>query len=310
MSLHRVTGRRRLGLLLSIITAFLWGILPIVLKVVLGSMDGYTITWYRMIVSSVLLGIFVLHKHGKPSFAKIGYRVALLFAVCVIGLNSNYVFYVLGLNFLSPSTAVVVIQLAPISLLVGGLIVFGERFSARQYIGFIVFVAGLALFFNDRLGDLVHSFGAYTKGVLLIFIAAVVWGCYAMAQKQLLNVFPSETIMAVIYAGGAMLLFPLSSPATITHLNWVKLLLLAFCALNTIAAYGCFSEALNHLEASRVSAILALIPLFTIAGMKLIGAISATFIAPEMLNGASILGALMVVAGSMLTSLSKQEGLR
>ena len=38
----------RLGFTLSLTTAALWGLLPIALKVVLESMDAYTIVWWRL----------------------------------------------------------------------------------------------------------------------------------------------------------------------------------------------------------------------------------------------------------------------
>ncbi len=37
----------KLGFGLSLITAVLWGILPIALKVALTELDAWTITWYR-----------------------------------------------------------------------------------------------------------------------------------------------------------------------------------------------------------------------------------------------------------------------
>ena len=51
-----VRGHRRLGLLLALTTAVLWGLLPIALKVVLARLDPYTITWYRFAASALVLG--------------------------------------------------------------------------------------------------------------------------------------------------------------------------------------------------------------------------------------------------------------
>ena len=48
--------------------------------------------------------------------------------------------------------------------------------------------------------------------------------------------------------------------AQIDAWHWVAVV---FCALNTLAAYGAFAEALVHAEASRVSVVLALNPLLT-----------------------------------------------
>ncbi len=95
--------------------------------------------------------------------------------------------------------------------------------------------------------------------------AATMWSIYGLAQKQLLRSMPSEHIMVCIYVGCARGFTPLASPAAIADVDGVVLAVLAFCALNTAVAYGAFAEALEHWEASRVSAVLALTPLATLA---------------------------------------------
>ena len=79
--------------------------------------------------------------------------------------------------------------------------------------------------------------------------------------------------------------------------------LLAFCCLNTIVAYGCFAEALNLWDASKVSAVLALAPLFTIGTLKLIVFINPDYAFSDRLSWLSIFGALLLIIGSALTAL-------
>jgi drug/metabolite transporter (DMT)-like permease len=73
--------------------------------------------------------------------------------------------------------------------------------------------------------------------------------------------------------------------------------------MNTLIAYGCFTEALNCWEASKVSAVLALAPLFTIGGLKLIVYVYPTYAFTDRLSALSIIGALLLVIGSVLTAL-------
>lgn len=55
--MHISSGRWVYGLCLSLLTALLWGILPIKLKQVLQVMDPVTVTWFRLAVSGALLFI-------------------------------------------------------------------------------------------------------------------------------------------------------------------------------------------------------------------------------------------------------------
>ena len=64
MNIHQTTGRWLLGLSLALITAFFWGLLPILLKGLLANTDPYTITWYRFLVAG---GIAEFH-HTRWTF--------------------------------------------------------------------------------------------------------------------------------------------------------------------------------------------------------------------------------------------------
>lgn len=310
MNMHVTTGRWKLGLALSLITAFLWGILPIALKVLLVSMDAYSITWYRFLIASSILFIYVAKKKGFPSAIKMRGSALYLLIAASIGLSGNYISYVLGLDYLSPSTATVVIQLAPIFMLVGSLIIFKERFSMWQWTGFMILLTGMFLFFNDRFDELLHSLGDYTSGVLLIIASGAIWATYALSQKQLLKTFPSETIMLCVYAAGTIFFIPFAKPSSLFSLDSAHLFLLIFCALNTLLAYGSFAEALDHWEASRVSMVLAVIPVITLIGVKLCSSLFPDFIRPDHFNSLSLAGAFLVVAGSMLCALDRSRHMK
>jgi len=199
MNVHTTTGRFRLGIGLSLLTAFLWGVAPIALKVVLGGMDPYTVSWYRYLISAGVLSFFVYKKHGRPSLTKLRGSIPWLLLIAVAGLSSNQILFLTGLDHLNPSSAAVIIQTAPMFLVIGGIVLFKERYSPRQFTGLAILILGLVLFFNQRLHEIFSSLGEYTLGILLVLAAGLLWATYALAQKQLLKTFPSETIMLVIY---------------------------------------------------------------------------------------------------------------
>ena len=305
--LHITTGRWRLGLCLSLVSALLWGILPIVLKSLLGCMDGYTITCCRFLFAAVLLSIFVIAANRLPSAAEMRGPVIWLLAVATAGLCGNYVLFIIGLKYLSPSTTAVLGQTATIFMLLGGLVVFKERFDRRQWVGFAVLVLGMGLFFNERLDELLFGLGNYTAGVLLVVLGALVWSIYALAQKQLLRTLRSETVLMILYSVSGLLLLPVARLGQVAQLQTHQLWLLVFCAVNTLVAYGSLAEALNHLEASRVSMVLATIPLITMAATKFCAVVLPGLVRADQLNGPGIAGALLVVAGSALCALSRAD---
>ena len=306
--MHQSSGRWQLGLFLSLLTAFLWGVLPVALKGILQDMDATTITWYRFTVAVLLMAIFLKNKKMMPDFRWLKQKKqSFLFALVGFGLAGNYLLYLMGLDLITPSAAQIVIQLAPLLLLIGGLVIFRERFNLFQWAGLFIFLTGLVLFFNHRLDSIFSSSSSYSWGLLLVFFAAITWAGYALAQKQLLLHYSSQQIMFIVYLVGALIFLPWIDFSAITNLTSLQLGLLLFCCLNTLVAYGSFAEALEHWEASRVSAVLAVTPLITMGCAAITQYYFPDYLQVEELNWLSIVGGLILVVGASLTALSRSK---
>lgn len=302
------TGRWQLGFTMSLTTAVLWGFLPIALKVVLTGMDVYTITWWRFAVSMLALGAFLAWRGQLPRLRGTERSSWMILGIALVSLLANYLLYLTALDHTTPSVAQVVIQLAPLLLLLGGVFVLRERFAPRQWLGFVVLGIGMLLFFNRRLPELARPAEGLGLGVGLMIVAAIAWAIYGLAQKRLLAVFTSRQVLWMLYVGATIALLPAAAPIAVLNLDRLQLSMLAFCCANTVIAYGAFGEALHYWDVSRVSAVLATAPLFTIVLMWLIDWLGWELLAPEGLNALSIIGALAVVGGSMTCALAARQG--
>ncbi len=301
--MHRTTGRWRLGLLLSLATVSMWGILPIVLKLLLAHMDAVTITWYRFLIAALVVGIYLGARARIPVIGSLPTNARWLLLIAVVGLAGNYLLYLLSLNLIEPGTAQVVIQLAPILLMAGGLLVFGERFEPRQWAGVLILTIGMGLFFNQRLFGIFTNLGTYTSGVIIMVVASASWAAYALAQKQLLQHLGSNQIMFLLYCASMLLFWPWSRPSVIFELNSFALGLLLLASVNTLVAYGAFAEALNHWQASRVSAMLAITPLLTLAFVEIYSRSFPERLTSENFGALALTGAVLVVGGSIVTAM-------
>jgi hypothetical protein len=65
--------------------------------------------------------------------------------------------------------------------------------------------------------------------------------------------------------------------------------------------------ALEVWEVSRVSSVVTSAPLFTLIGAFVAAQAAVTWVTPEALNALSIIGALGVVAGSMISALGSRK---
>lgn len=309
--MHQPSDRWQLGLGLSLFTVLLWGSLPVAIKGLLSSMDVNTIIWYRMLVSTALVGGYYALRGGYQWRKLAQPKLALAMLVAVLGLCGNYFLWVRGLDLSSPEAAQLIIQVAPMLLLLASVWLYKEAFRGWQKLGVAVFSLGLLLFFNHRWESLLggNSDSQYNTGVAIVFVSAISWAIYALAQKQLLKEFGSQEVLLTIYIAGVILFFPSAKPEQIWELNQTELYCLIFASINTALSYGAFAMAMEHWQASRVSATITIVPLTSLFFVHLAAWVMPDMIQAEALNWLSWLGALLVVAGSMTSALVRPKQL-
>lgn len=294
-----------LGFWLSLLTAALWGILPVFIKLCLQVMDSTTITWYRFAFAALLVFLVLLRTKALPNLHRTGPFNLFLVALAAVALVLNYVANVEGLEYIDAETTQVVMQLAPLMLMFGGILLYKERFSRLEGTGTIVLLIGLLLFFKQQLAALFGAMNDYNYGVLLVVFAAACWAAYALLQKKSLRVLTAKQLTFIIYSLGVVMLIPFVDFGTLMKMNMLQLGALLFCCLNTVVAYGAFTEALAVWNASKVSAVLALSPVFTFLSMKLALLIWPMHFVASELSYWSYIGAILVVVGSITAALGR-----
>ncbi len=150
------------------------------------------------------------------------------------------------------------------------------------------------------------TFDSYMWGNVLLVLGSIVWAFYGIAQKQLLLNLPSASVLLCLYLSAATLFAPMAHPERLLTLSGSHLAALIFCAFNTLIAYGAFAAALEHWEASRVSVVLTLAPIVTLAASTILPNFIPQLLSPSPLSLLGWIGAIAVVVGSMATSLGSK----
>ena len=299
-----VSGRQKLGLSLAFVATIMWAVLPIALVQLMQALDPVTITFFRFFWAAFVLTAFLATRGRLPSISKFNspWRIFQLFCAGTL-LATNYALFIFGLERTTSEAAEIIIQLAPMLFLLAGIRVFGEFFSLSQCYGAVIFIAGLILYFTHRAEDLFVTFSDYGEGMLLIAISAIFWAGFATLQKFLMREFTAEEILIIIYWIGAGIFLIKVDFFTLLNLNAYSWALLIFCGMNTLIAYGSFSEALAHTEASRVSAIMALTPIITSTIVQLF---PMEGVQTEPVYVLTLVGAIMVVVGSIVVAIARK----
>ena len=240
--MHHTSGKWRLGLALSSLTVVLWGVLPIALTVTLSVLDVRTLTWFRFLLSFLLLAVYLGVRGKLPTLKQFRATSWKLLITAIIFLAANYILFLKGLALTSAANAEVIIQLAPLLMGMGGLLIFRFGYSWRQWSGVGVLTVGLVLFFHEKLTSVITIPTNYLLGTGLVALGAVAWAVYALAQKQLLGTLSSMHIMVIIYGVCAFLFLPFATLKLLFTLNYFHWGTLIFCGLNALIAYGAFAE--------------------------------------------------------------------
>jgi len=288
-------SRRAEGLWLATATALSWAVLAIALKYSLKLFSSGTIVWVRMSLAfAILVALFAWRRRGQLSILRGPPWQGL---VAGIFISINYFAYMKGVELTTASNAQIMIQLAPLSFALACIFFLGEYPTRKQWLGLTIAITGFGFFYWDQLLVSWDTLDRFQTGNLWLLLAAATWTIFALIQRGLLKTWPPQQFNMLIYGISTLLLFPLADAADLVAPTWLGGMLLLFLALNTVIAYGAFSEALLRIPSSQVSLIISVNPLLTIAIMTYLTHLNVEWISGEPVHWRGLVGAILVVTG-------------
>ncbi|MEQ6122170.1 DMT family transporter [Reichenbachiella sp. MALMAid0571] len=294
------------GLLYASATAVSWGFLAIFLKVALNHIDAITLSWFRFVIALTVLVILLFVKDSKK--LNLIKRPPKLAIIAGIALGFNYIGFITGIDKTTASNAQIFIQTGPILLALAGILIFKEKVSKIQILGFVIAICGFVLFFNEQLNNLLtENQGNYKLGSLYVVLSAVSWACYAILQKSMVVKYNPQSLNVIIFAAPCLMLLPFIDFEVFVQLNWQTWLIVIFLGVNTVVAYGCLAESFRYIEANKVAIIVTLNPIITIITMSILAYLEVQFINPEVISLVGIAGGLLVITGAILTVKRQSE---
>ncbi|PKQ65203.1 hypothetical protein BZG02_04385 [Labilibaculum filiforme] len=285
------------GVLYAMITALLWGFLPIFLKVSLKDLDSISVVWFRFTFAFSIL--FIYYALSDKKQLKIIKKPPLILVIAALALGVNYLGFMQGINYTSPSNAQITMQTAPILLALVGIFFFKEKVNGKQLLGFGIAGLGLFLFYRNQLQAFIEDADAFNTGFFWIELGAIMWVLYASLQKQLVQKHPAQLLNMVLYGIPAILYTPFVDFSAFAGLDFSSWMIVIFLGLNTLIAYGCLALAFKYTEAYKVSLIVTVNPIITLITMAILASMNVQWIKTDSLSIYSMLGAALVIGGAI-----------
>jgi len=282
---------------MAVLTAAIWSLNPVMLKVALQALDAASITFLRFAGAALMVGLVLGIRGKKPlAFLKKPPLLSVLSGVCLF---ANYFGFIKGVDLSGPTNTQIIIQFAPVGFLLAGVFIFKERFRFSQGLGLIVVLAGYAFYYN-QMKQAASDGPLFDSANLWILFAAVAWVCFAVLQKMLTVKYSAQHLNMLLYAAGAVSAIPFTNFAAIPELSLYYAFIIFLCSLSTAVAYGTLAEAFRAIPASTTSVIISVNPLGTALIMFVLTTLEVSWIAPDPIPGTGYLGAVVVVCGVLL----------
>lgn len=272
-------------MLLALLVAAIWGVNFTVIRIGLGSFPPLLLAALRFVVASLPVLILPRPDVPWPRFLWIGTTLflgqfALLFVAMALGLPAGLASVTLQ------SQAFLTILIASI--------VLREKPTARQAVGSLVALAGLAAIGLTVGGDFSMT------GLVLCLASAL---CWAIGNVSLRGAGKVDMLAMVVWLSliPPIPLFALSilldGPVTIVQglsaMSWSGTgAVLYIAALSTILCYAVWGHLLKLYPAGTVAPFSLLVPIF--------GALSARIVLGEQFQETRIIGIMLILAGLVI----------
>ncbi len=279
--------------LLTLLAIIFWGISYVWMKVVYNYYEPITTMFLRLSLSSVFLFLILGLLGKKEKIQKQDYK-----AFALLTFFSPFLYFIgesFGLKFVTPTIAAVIIATIPVFTPLLGYMVFGERITRLNLIGFFISFTGVII----MVLDFEFRFSASPLGIGLLFLAVASALINIIYLKKLSFKYSSFTIIKVQNLLGALFFLPLflifdfSSFVTVkptAELIWALVKLAIFAST---LAFMFFTIAVRVIGVARASVFANLIPVFT--------AVFSYFLLRESIDISKILGIIIVISGIFLS---------
>ncbi len=276
----------------------LWSVSFVWSKLAFESYNPFTVLFFRLFIAAISLFIVSKAFGLLQKIDKSDYKILLLlsfFEPFLYFIGENF-----GLQYVTASTAAIIISTIPLFMPFLGFIFFKERIRRNNLIG--VFISFLGVLFVMLNKDL--SIAGDIKGFVFLFVAVFAALGYTVVVKRITYKYNAFTIVIWQNIIASIAFFPLflyfdfqsfKEMGFISDFQYI--VLLGIMASN--GAFLLYTYAFKHFRVSQIGLFSNLIPIFTI--------VISFFVFSEKLETIKYFGIALVVGGLFISEFRKNR---
>lgn len=246
-----------------VLAMFLWGSSFVAMKLAFAHYHPLVIIFGRMAVASTAF-LCLLPRFRHIIIRKKDWSLLAIMAASEPCLY--FLFEALALQNTSATQASIITTMLPLLITAASICFLGERSSTQTLVGLLLAMGGAILL--SVSGTPSEQAPAPLHGNFYEFMAMLCATVYTIAIKRLTASYPPLFLTAIQAWLGALFFAPfLTLPQVPIPHSFLVVPVVAIFYLGlavTLVAYGLYNFALSHMEASKSSIFITLIPLFTL----------------------------------------------
>jgi drug/metabolite transporter (DMT)-like permease len=276
-----------------LLVCLIWGVNFSVTKIAIGLIPALPFTAVRFTLASLLLWVIVRMVEGPARLDRAAWRR--LIVLGVVGNTCYQLLFVLGLAHTTATNSALIVATVPtvVAVIAGALKL--ERITRRMWWGIGLGTLGVVLVI--AAAGVEFSTGTL-HGDLLTVLAVFCWAGYTVDLRRLpAGISPLRVTMVTSVAGTPGLV--LAGLPGLFRLDWAAISTTGWAALayatllSLVVAYILWNRSVQTVGGTRTAIYMCLTPLFAV--------IAAWIILGERAHASQAIGAVLIVAGVLLT---------
>jgi len=292
-----MNNSKSLGYFSILATVLIWGISFISTKASLDYFNPISLAFWRFFLAIIALYIIKKIKYPHVRMEKEDRKI--FFAGGFSGVFLYFMFENYGMEYLTASTASILIAVIPVLTMISETIINKERLSIKKVISVTLSVIGVILIVGfDPKRDIAYMI----IGSALILLASISWVVYTFLSKPLYKKYTTitiayyQTLIGFVFFG---LLMPFNSSNIFDLPVSIYIHVVYLGVLSSAAAYLFFIYALESLEATVCNIFINLIPVVTVS--------AGIIFLDEKITLLQSLGAVIIIFSILFLTYKKKE---
>ncbi len=292
--------QEREGIIFVIITIFIAGALPVIIKYGTGIIDPLLFATLSSLIAGGFLGVLALLKRNFGILLNLKHLHYFLL-IGFFGITLSNICFFFGVTLTTGINSSLLLQIEPLYALLIGYLLLKEKITFGQIIfTFIIILGTLVVIYREEF--------KINWGDLLILITPLCWQIAHFISKRLMNIYKEITPQLIatartLYGGSFLLILTLITRGIKIYENLdirkVGIVLLFQGIIGFALHYTIWYAAIKRLNLSKATALVSVYPTFSI--------LLARLILKEVPNIYQILGFFIIMIGISGLSRIKSE---